>query len=116
MFPSAQLPQGIMQDLKRVIKIDGYYGDNGVWIDGTENLKPFKGSILPITSKDLQFDQSGTYSADNVKLYTYEDFSPGQILIDTKGQRFRIDKAMEYSPYANNISRYVLIRVGVTEQ
>jgi hypothetical protein len=116
MFPVGIIPEGIFNDLKKVVKSGGSYSTTtGLWSNESEITQYFKGRILPITNTDLQYDQSGTYTTDNMKLYTYENFDAGQQIIDENGVRFKIDKSIEYSSLVN-FNRYILEKMGVSSQ
>lgn len=61
-----------MHEMFDVRKKEGDYDseNGGQWVPGTEERIPFKGVILPVTSKDLMREEIGTYSLHNQKVYT----------------------------------------------
>lgn len=114
MFPSPEMPDLLMQNLIRIVKMADSYGENGVWVKGREVKISFSGTILPITSKELKFDEAGTYTHDMVKLYTYEILGASSEILDDMDKRYRIFKTVEFSRYANGLNIYVLEKVGET--
>ena len=117
MFPaSPMLPQMIMQDLKYIVKTDGAYGINGIWINGAEDIIDFQGAILPLSTNDLKFEANGTHFADSEKLSTYTILKNGQYIIDSEGERFQVQSTKPYNPYASSLNIYYIRRAGVTEQ
>lgn len=49
---------------------EGSYDNNGDYIVGTETTIPFKGAMLPISEKDMQYLPDGFYGVSDQKLYT----------------------------------------------
>ena len=71
-YARTEIPEGLMHEMFDVRKKDGDYDseNGGQWVPGTEERIPFKGVILPVTSKDLMREEIGTYSLHNQKVYT----------------------------------------------
>ena len=71
-YARPEIPEGLMHEMFDVRKKDGDYDseNGGQWVPGTEERIPFKGVILPVTSKDLMREEIGTYSLHNQKVYT----------------------------------------------
>ena len=71
-YARPEIPEGLMHEMFDVRKKDGDYDseNGGQWVPGTEERIPFKGVILPVTSKDLMREEIGTYSLHNQKAYT----------------------------------------------
>lgn len=54
-YARPEIPEGLMHEMFDVRKKEGDYDseNGGQWVPGTEERIPFKGVILPVTSKDL---------------------------------------------------------------
>ena len=88
-YARPEIPEGLMHEMFDVRKKEGDYDseNGGQWVPGTEERIPFKGVILPVTSKDLMREEIGTYSLHNQK-------------VDTNGYSLAIGAQM-YDPEGN---------------
>lgn len=100
-----------------VVETEGHYvmSDGGKWIDGVKSeilLNP--AAIVPMNKDDLKFDNGGTYSYDNRKLYCYQVLEKGTIInnIQSKGivKSYRILSEKDYSDFDDDLHIYILER------
>lgn len=82
-----------------VIKeIEGHYDqDNGgMWVPGTEQEVTVTGAVLPLSTKELRYDQNGIYTTADRKIYVYTKLKDGQRL-NYDGKEYTIHEEKDYS-------------------
>lgn len=81
-----------MFDFKRLIKMyskspiyflreeEGYHDpkQGGKWIEGTPEEVLIEGAIVPLSNEDLRYDEGGTYTTADRKIYCYTKMEKGQ--------------------------------------
>lgn len=103
--------QPYMQSVKLISVLGGGYVD-GVWFDGETVEVPFKAVITNFADDVLQFSESGTYTTDDEKMYTYKKLSRGQKVV-VQGLRYTITEERDYSFYGKGLRMFVIRRDGV---
>lgn len=79
---------------------EGYWDNNGDYIEPKDEPIPMTGIVLPLTENDLKYAEAGTYSQKEKKLYTVLPLEEGR-LIDYKGDAYTIQAFKDYSEYAD---------------
>lgn len=111
-FPSIRILPSITETLQYINITGGSYDRFGVWVDGTTETVPFKGTILPLTEEQLKRDINGDYSEESYNLYTVENFEKTQIINHPAGGfRYEIQEKDNRLTFAN-YRKYIIRRVG----
>ncbi|RYI25196.1 hypothetical protein EVU96_24845 [Bacillus infantis] len=79
---------------------EGYFADNGDWIEGQEDKVPREGIFLPLSEDDLQYSEGGSYSIKDKKVYDVLPLDQGDI-IEYKGEQFTVQNFKDYTDYAD---------------
>lgn len=79
---------------------DGYYNDDGDWVEGGETPEQSGGIVLPLSEDDMNYSEAGTYSTKDKKVYTTSPFEEGQ-KIEYKGNKYTIQNFKDYSEYSD---------------
>lgn len=90
-----------------VVETGGFYdyANGGMWQEGNTNLVEKQGATVPLTNQDLQYDENGTYTTEDRKIYTYEDMVKGDI-IEYDDMRYTIQEKKDYSEYDDGLYLY----------
>jgi hypothetical protein len=93
------------------VKTDGYfdYANGGEWVEGALTEVELVGAIVPLTGKDLIYEENGTYSQDDRKLYCYELLETGTT-IKHNNKIYTVSKQRDYADFDENLRIYILIR------
>jgi len=86
------------------------YSQGGTWKVNAKLETQFKGAIVPFTNQQLSYDENGTYSEEDVKLYTYNDFDKGQ-KIKHKDLLYTIQEKRNYVDFDEDLNIYFCRRV-----
>ena len=114
-----------MFDFKRLIKkyskepayilreTAGYYDweQGGMWVPGGEKEIEIEGAVVPLSNEDLQFDEGGTYTIEDRKLYCYEEIDKGE-KIKHKGKIYTVMEKKDYSDFTEGLRIYFLKKAG----
>ncbi|MEK5070507.1 hypothetical protein [Sporosarcina sp. FSL K6-1508] len=79
---------------------EGYWNDEGDYIEEKDEPIPMTGIVLPLTENDLKYAEAGTYSQKEKKLYTVDPLEEGR-LIEYKGDKYTIQAFKDYTDYAD---------------
>lgn len=89
----------------------GYDPSTGLYIPGSPPLEvQTEGLMLPLSSSDLRFDEAGTYTTHDRKVYTRETLTEGQE-IKCKGKTYKVHGEKDYNDQTGLYVYYVK-RVG----
>ena len=94
----------VKKNLIALDRVSGNYNTKGNYVLNPATEKTFKGAILPISDYDLKFSDGGTYTIDDSKLYTVEDFNNGHHFKD--GDKFY--KIVTTKKYSEGFNRYFI--------
>lgn len=101
-FAQPQIPFGMLHDMEHVIRIGAHSSNEngGQWIPGDEQRVRFKGVVLPVSNKDLQYAPAGTFTKNSQKLYTNGyTMEPGARVYDpVDGNTYTVQKELTYGP------------------
>lgn len=100
-----------MTTLQHITNTGGYndYDNGGVWVDGAKTSTPFQGAVFPLSYKELNYGQGGTYTLDDRKLYTYNAFNDGE-KVESEGLAYTIKQAKDYSRFGGGLRIYIMKR------
>jgi hypothetical protein len=87
------------------------YSQGGIWVPGTITEVEKQGAVLPLTNEDLKYDEGGTYTTQDKKLYTYNDFEVGS-KIKHKDLEYTIQEKQGYEEFDNGLNIYWCRRAG----
>ena len=92
---------------------EGYYDyeQGGEWIEGDIEEIEFIGALVYQTNEELQYDEGGTYSTKDKKLYTYNDFDKGD-KIKANDKEYTIQEKKDYADYDEGLYIYYCRKVG----
>lgn len=92
-----------------IIKTGGYYDykNGGQYVQGEITKVEFTGAVTPLSKNELRFEENGTFTSEDRKLYCYEDFSTGQ-KIEHKGNTYTIKSKKDYSDFDDNLHIYFM--------
>ncbi|WP_425447743.1 hypothetical protein [Dethiothermospora halolimnae] len=92
---------------------DGYrdWDNGGVWVEGGKRPVEVQGAIVPLNTEDLKFDDGGTYTTDDRKLYIHRNLDIGEEVKDAiDGKTYQVHREKDYSRFANGLNIYFLKR------
>lgn len=92
-------------------KTDGRYED-GIWIEGTETIIPFKAAPFPVDGKTLKLYPEGTVNTEDLLLYTkFDSLSKNdEVTRILNGDKYRIFDNVAYLEIAD-LKVYLIKRV-----
>lgn len=102
-----------MQDAYLKKREEGHY-DGGIWIPGEEVTVSFKAAITTFSDDYLQFGESGTYTEDDRKVFTYKKLERGQ-KITIANEQYTITGERDYSFYARGLRMYISEKDGESD-
>lgn len=79
---------------------EGYWKDNGDYVNGETNRIPMEGVILPLNEDDLQYAEPGSFSSEDRKIYSVVPLEKGQVIL-YKGKRYTIQNELPLSDYTD---------------
>lgn len=74
---------------------------NGQYSKGGETRTPSGGIVLPLSEDELRRQDNGGYTSKDRKVYTTEELPIGAVIERESGERFTIERAKDYSDYAD---------------
>ena len=95
---------------------DGQYDqDNGgIWVPGAVQEVPVSGAVLPLSNEDIRYDESGTYTAKDRKIFTYTELKLGRKVI-VAGIDYTLQEEKDYGRQAG-IYIYFAKRAGGVDE
>lgn len=92
---------------------EGYfnYEAGGVWTPGIVEEISIKGAVVPLSNSDLKYDEGGSYSIGDYKLYTYTDIALGE-KVRCKDKEYTVQEKKDYSDFDIGLNIYFIKRVG----
>ena len=106
-----QLPLGLLHDMKRIEPGGQHDSENGGQWKPALNpaTSTFKGAIMPLSNKDLQYLPEGTYTLNSQKLYTNgEVVEVGARFTDTHdGTTYTVTQELTHGP-VHPMKRYLV--------
>ena len=87
------------------------YSQGGIWVEGTLTETEQEGAVVPLTNNDLQYDENGTYTTQDKKIYTYNDYEKGQ-KIKHKNVFYTIQEKRDYIDFDDGLNIYWARRSG----
>lgn len=99
-----------MQDAYLKKREEGYYS-GGIWVPGKEVKVPFRTAVAVFSDDHLQFGESGTYTEDDRKLFTYKKLERGKKVVVAE-KRYTITGERDYSFYSRGLRMYILEKDG----
>lgn len=99
-FEFADFVEEFKVPFEAYVTTEGHWEDNGDWVPGGESKVPMVGIILPLTQDDLRYEENGTFSVKDKKIYTTEELAIGQKL-EYKDDVYTIQNFKDYSDYAD---------------
>ena len=85
------------------------YSAGGEWVPGVQAWVQFEGAVVPFNREDLPYDENGTYTIEDKKLYTYQDFKKGA-KVKHKDIIYTIDKRKDYADFDSSLIIYIAVR------
>ncbi|MEV9639477.1 hypothetical protein ABZ756_02115 [Mammaliicoccus sciuri] len=79
---------------------DGYWNDEGDYVEPAETLVELSGIVLPLSDNDLRYSESGTYSDKDKKIYTVVPLDIDRKII-YKGDEYTIQSFKDYREYSD---------------
>lgn len=112
-----------MYNFKRLIKkysktpvylleeTEGYHDpyQGGKWIPGEIIETELEGAVVPLSNEDLRFDEGGTYTAADRKLYCYKEIAKGE-KVKYKDKPYTILESKDYSDFDEGLYIYIIRR------
>lgn len=84
----------------------GYdYTQGGIWVEGTITETVQEGAVVPLTADDLKYDENGTYTTQDKKVYSYANYTQGQ-KIKYLNKYYTIQQKSGYSEFDTNLNIY----------
>ena len=90
---------------------EGYYDPSkgGEWVEGKIEKRQIEGAVVPLSNEDLRYDQGGTYSFEDRKLYCYVDIAKGE-KIKHKEKDYTVLERRDYSDFDAELRIYFIKR------
>lgn len=98
----------------KLVQSEGRY-EGGEWIPGEEEWIPFQAAVVPFNDDVLQFGESGTYTDDDRRIFTYDKLENGQ-KIKVDESRYTITGERDFSFYGKGLKIYIGVREGHASQ
>ena len=95
-----------------ILKETGGYRDpdqGGTWISGKAEEVELEGAVVPLSNDDLNFDEGGTYSREDRKLYCYKEIDKGT-KIKHKDKVYTVLEKRDYSDFDEELYIYFIKR------
>lgn len=97
------------------------YSNGGQWIESlpADGIKPkrISGIVVPLSNEDLQFDQSGTYTQEDRKVYLrIPDILDKGDEVEFKGKRYRVMRKRDYQEVYADFNMYICQRSDIARQ
>lgn len=91
---------------------DGYfdYENGGSWVEGKEENINVAGAVVPLSNSDLNYDEGGTYTSEDRKIYTYEVIELGE-KVTHKEKEYTIREGKDYTDFDEGLNIYFMKRV-----
>lgn len=91
---------------------EGYYDykKGGKWVEGEEEIIDLEGAVLPLSNADLNYDEGGTYSKEDRKLYTYIEVKIGE-KVTHKEKEYTVQESRDYADFDIGLNIYFMKRV-----
>ncbi len=112
MFDFSAVLNNYSTTLHKVVEPEGSYNQStGIWeAAGQPELQEISGVIQPLSNNELQFDQGGTYTVHDRKLYTQEALDIGG-KVQHEGVNYKVHQSKDYAAHGG-FNLYYLKRVG----
>ena len=90
---------------------DGHYdfSQGGIWVEGTITETEQEGAVVPLSNQDLQYDENGTYTRKDKKIYTYNNYDEGQ-KIKHIDNYYTIQEKRNYTEFDDGLNIYLVRR------
>ena len=86
--------------------------NGGQWVEGVpQEILIEDGAVVPLSNNDITFDEGGTYTAEDRKLYCYIELKKGT-KVKHKGRSYTILEDRDYTDFDVNLRIYFLKRGG----
>lgn len=86
------------------------YDNGGIWVPGATTWAAITGAAaIPISDRDLKYDNGGTYTTEDYKLFAYDDFEDG-LKVLYKDQEYTLKKIRDYSDFDAGLMIYAMKR------
>lgn len=79
---------------------EGFWNDEGDYVEEQELPRPMSGIVLPLSDDDLRYAEAGTFSKREKKVYTTIPLQEGR-QVEYNGDRYTIQSFRDYSEYAD---------------
>ena len=91
---------------------EGYhdYENGGVWVKGEPIIIGIEGAVVPLSNSDFNYDEGGTYSSEDRKIYTYTEIALGS-KVTHKETEYTIQEGKDYTDFDNGLNLYFMKRV-----
>ena len=80
-------------------------------IDSTVKKEIKLAAVVPLSGKDLKFEENGRYTSDDRKLYCYKKIEVGT-KVEHKKLVYTVDKEKDYADFDDDLHIYFLTRSG----
>lgn len=114
-FAKPQIPLGLLHDMTQIVPGGSRDSDNGgQWRpDAEQQTVTFKGVVMPMSNKDLQYLPEGTFTKLTQKLYTNgKSLAVGAQFTDTyNGATYTVTQELTHGPI-HPLKRYAVEAKG----
>jgi len=114
-FAQPQIPPGLLHDMLQIEPGGTHDSVNGGQWKPALNPKTakFKGIVVPLSNRDLEYLPEGTYTKESQKLYTNgKHLEAGATFTDTYGgMTYTIETELTYGPL-HPMCRYIVVAKG----
>ena len=89
---------------------EGYHNpkQGGKWVPGEiEEIKLEDAAVVPLSNEDLRFDEGGTYTVADRKLYCYKEMTKGN-KIKHKESLYTILESKDYTDFDEGLYIYII--------
>lgn len=86
------------------------YDNGGIWVPGATTWAAIPGAaVIPVSDRDLKYDNGGTFTTEDYKLYAYDDFVDG-LKVQYKSKEYTLKKVRDYSDFDAGLMIYAMKR------
>ncbi|MGY4689343.1 hypothetical protein [Salibacterium sp. K-3] len=94
-------------------EVKGHYDTEiGKWVDGSVTSVQVRGVIIPLSNRELQYYEAGTYNSEDMKVYSKKDMTNGN-KIEYNGDTYELQQKKFNRSFAD-FATYVAKKQVVT--
>lgn len=92
---------------------DGFFNQEkgGVWEKGNETILTVEGAVVPLSAEEIDYDEGGTYTSEDKKVYTYQVLQHGEKAVH-KDVEYTVHQGKDYTDFDDGLRIYYMRKVA----